>query len=108
MKALAAIGWGFCGFCEVKRAIFRILRLFLGMLSLGKEYLFLATLKGHSGPPSSPITLIPVFFEFVDPKLGGGGVLGPNQSPADGAGLGGGACHLMPYILLHPSPLKSS
>ena len=61
MKALTAIGWGFCGFCEVKRAIFRILRLFLGMMSLGKKYLFLATLKGHSGPPPSPITLIPFF-----------------------------------------------
>ena len=41
-KALTAIGWGFCGFCEVKRAIFRILRPFLGMMSLGKKYLFLA------------------------------------------------------------------
>ena len=26
------------------------------MMSLGKKYLFLATLKGHSGPPPSPIT----------------------------------------------------
>ena len=39
-KGLTAIGWGFCGFCEVKRAIFRILRLFLGMMSLGKKHLF--------------------------------------------------------------------
>ena len=67
-KAMTAIGWGFGGFCEVKRAIFRILGLFLGMMSLGKKYLFLATLKGHSGPPPSPITLIPLFLNFSTQK----------------------------------------
>ena len=68
MKALTEIGWGLCVFCEVKRAIFRILRLFLGMMSLGKKYLFLATLKGHSGPPPSPITLNPVFLNSLTQK----------------------------------------
>ena len=67
-KALTAISWGFGRFCEVKRAIFRILGLFLGMMSLGKKYLFLATLKGHSGPPPSQITLIPLFLNSSTQK----------------------------------------
>ena len=81
MKALTAIGWGFCGFCEVKRAISRILRLLLGMMSLRKKYLFLATLKGHSIPPLSPITLIPLFLSFSTPKKGGGPWSPPNPGP---------------------------
>ena len=67
-KALKAMVWGVGGFCYVERAIFRILGLFLGMMSLGKNYLFLATLKCHSGPPPSPITLIPFFLNFSTPK----------------------------------------
>ena len=67
-KALTAMSWRFDGFCEVKRAIFRILGLFLGMMSLGKKYLFLATLKGRTGPPPSPITLIPLLLNFSTQK----------------------------------------
>ena len=54
--------------CEVKRAIFRILRLFWGMMSLGKKYLFLATVEGHSDPPPSPITQIPIFLNSPPQK----------------------------------------
>ena len=58
------------------------------MMSLGKKYLFLATLKGHSGPPLSPITLIPLFLNFSTQKQGGE-VLGPNPTPASGSVEGG-------------------
>ena len=68
MEGINGNGLGFCGFCDMKRAIFRILRLFWGMMSLGKKYLFLAILKCHSGPPPSPITLIPIFLNFSTPK----------------------------------------
>ena len=95
-KALTAIGWGFCVFCEVKSAIFRILGLFLGMMSLGKNHLFLATLKGHSGPPPSPITLIPLFFEFLDPKIGGGG---PWSQPKPGGWGRLGGWGVSPYAI---------
>ena len=44
------------------------LRLFWGMMSLGKKYLFFATLKGHSDPPPSPVTLIPIFLNFSTQK----------------------------------------
>ena len=67
-KALTAVLWGVGGFCDVESAIFRILRVFLVMMSLGKKYLFLATLKGHSDPPPSPITLIPHFLNFSTQK----------------------------------------
>ena len=56
--------WGVGGFCDVESAIFRILRVFLVMMSLGKKYLFLASLKGHSDPPLSPITVKPMFLRF--------------------------------------------
>ena len=77
-KALTAMVWGVGGFCYVERAFFRILGLILGMMSLAKKDLFLATLKCHSGPPPSPITLFPLFFEFLHPKIGGGS-LTPTQ-----------------------------
>ena len=93
--------WGVGGFCYVERAIFRILGLILGMMSLAKKDLFLATLKCHSGPPPSPITLIPLFFEFLHPKIGGG-VPNPNPTPAGGS-LGGGCrvdlCHIYMYVI---------
>ena len=44
------------------------LRLFWGMMSLGKKYLFFATLKCHSVPPPSPITLIPIVLNFWTQK----------------------------------------
>ena len=69
-------------------------------MSLRKKHLFLATLKGHSGPPPPPITLIPIFFEFLDPKIGGG-VLGPNPTAADGSVEGGGASHLVPHTYIY-------
>ena len=91
-KAFTAIGWGFCGFCKVKMAIFRILRLFLGMMPLGKKYLFLALnaklcLSTVSDQANS------AFCEFVDPQTGEG-VLGPHQTPAHGS-LGGGCIHTL-------------
>ena len=67
-KALTAMVWGVGGFCYVERAIFRILGLFWGMMSLGKNYLFLATLKCHSDPPTSPITVKPIFLRFRTQK----------------------------------------
>ena len=67
-KALTAMVWGVGGFCCVERAIFRMLVLFLGMMSLGKKHLLLATLKCYSGPPQFPITLIPTFLNFSTPK----------------------------------------
>ena len=97
-KALTAMLWGVGGFCYVERAIFRILGLILGMMSHAKKDLFLATLKCHSGPPPSPITLIPLFFEFLHPKIGGGGVPNPNPTPAGGSLGGGVTCRLVPYI----------
>ena len=81
MKALPAIGWGVCGFCEVKRAIFRILRPFWGMMSLRKKYVFLASLNVHSGSPPSPITRIPLFLSFATQKWGGGPWSPPNPGP---------------------------
>ena len=42
-------GWGFCRFCEVKSANFKILRLFWVTMSLGKKTFFFANLKGHIG-----------------------------------------------------------
>ena len=72
-KALTAVVWGVGGFCDVESAIFSILRVFLVMMSLGKKYLFLATLKGHSDPPPSPMNVKPIFFAILDPKIGGGG-----------------------------------
>ena len=59
------------------------------MMSLSRKYLFLATLKGHSDPPPSPIAVKPIFFAFPDPKIGGG-VPNPNPNPAGGAPGGGG------------------
>ena len=103
-KGLTAIGLGFCGFCEVRRALFRILRLFLGMMSLGKRYLFLATLKGHSGLPPSLITLIPIFFELLDPKVGGGGPW-PQPKPGGWGRVGwGGLATYGIYITTSLSP----
>ena len=81
--------------------------LFLVMMSLGKKHLFLATLKCHSGPPPSPITLSPIFLNFSTPKWGGE-ILGPNQTLPGGTLGGGGGTVLLCHILLHPSPLKSS
>ena len=88
----------------MKRAIFRILGLFLGMMSLGKKHLFLGTWKCHSSPPPSPITLIPI---FLDPKIGGGGLWPQPNRGRWVRGGGGGACHLMPYIYYYtPLPLS--
>ena len=39
-KALTAISWGFRRFCEVKRAIFRILGLFLGIVGYIYIYIY--------------------------------------------------------------------
>ena len=89
--------WGVGGFCDVERAIVRVLRVFLVMMSLSKKYLFLATLKGHSDPPPSPITVKPIFFCDSRPKNRGGGA-DPNQSPAGGS-LGGGG-PIVPYIYI--------
>ena len=39
-------------------------------------------LKGHNAPSLSRITLIPLFFEFLDPKIGGEGPWSPpNPGP---------------------------
>ena len=67
-KALKAMVWGVGGFCYVERAIFRILGLFWGMMSLGKKHLFLAILKCHSDPPPSAITVKPIFLRFPTQK----------------------------------------
>ena len=67
--------WSFGGFCEVRKAIFRILTLFSVMMPLGKNTLFSATLKNRSKTPLSRINLKPFFFSISDLKIGAKGPL---------------------------------
>ena len=98
--------WGVGGFCDVERAIVRVLRVFLVMMSLSKKYIFLATLKGHSDPPPSPITVKPIFFCDSRPKNRGGGGLTPTKARPVGPWGGGGGrlCHTYISSNLHFSP----
>ena len=93
--------WGVGGFCDVESAIFRILRLFLVMMSLRKKYLFLATLKGYSDPPPSPITVKPIFFVISDPKMGGGSLTLIKARPV-GLWEGGGGVVRLCHIYIYP------
>ena len=77
------------------------------MMSLGKKYLFLATLKGHSGPPPSPVTLIPLFLNFSAKKRGGRSLAPTQPRPVGPWRGGGGGTRLMPYIYYYtPLPLN--
>ena len=73
------MGWDSGGFSGVENAIFRFLRLFWGMMSLGRNTLFLGIWKGHSDPPPSQIDLKHVY--FCDLKIRGGGDVDPPWTP---------------------------
>ena len=73
----SSTGWGFCGFCEVKRVFFIILSPFLGMVSLGKNTLFLAYFRPRVAQLVSNWDLKPIFFlHFSGEKSGAGGYPG--------------------------------
>ena len=70
-------------------------------MPLGKKYLLLALLGGHSDAPSSTIPLILFFFFFRHKARGR--VVNLKQSPGGGT-RGGRAGLYAVYTLLHPAP----
>ena len=94
------MGWVFGGFSKVESAIFRFLRLFLGMMSLGRNALFLATWKSHSDPAPSQVDPKP-FFCDSRPQNRGLGSLTPTKPRPVGPGGGGGLTHYAICIYIH-------
>ena len=75
------MGWGSCGFSVIESAIFRSLRLFLGVMPLGRNTLFSGTWKGHSDPPPSQINPRPFFCGSRPQNRGEGMQIGSPLDP---------------------------